>query len=157
MNYVGSSGGMKAAAAKECFEQSTQWPEGGVIYGTIIRDRDSDLMFHIQYSYKHVGLKKNEGSNDESDEDCDEQNESDESDENNDDTNADGESESENDESEEELEKVEGASSLCSDCKKYAGMSAQDPRWKAFRNDKKNMRNGNLNITHKYGDSTARE
>ena len=32
------------------------WTEGGVIYSEVVRDRDSDVMFHIRFSYQDLGL-----------------------------------------------------------------------------------------------------
>ncbi|CAL4122156.1 unnamed protein product, partial [Meganyctiphanes norvegica] len=55
-NYKGSSGGMEAAGIKLMFERSMLWQEGGVIYSGVVRDRDSDVMFHIRYLYKDLGL-----------------------------------------------------------------------------------------------------
>ena len=38
------------------FERSEEWAEGEVIYGGVVRDRESDVMFHIQFAYKSLGL-----------------------------------------------------------------------------------------------------
>lgn len=40
------------------FERSTAWHEGGVIYKRVVRDRDSDVMFKIRFTYKDLGLCK---------------------------------------------------------------------------------------------------
>ena len=42
--------------ARQMFERSEEWAEGGVIYGGVVRDRDSDVMFHIRFAYKSLGL-----------------------------------------------------------------------------------------------------
>ena len=55
-NYEGSSGGMEAAGVKKMFARSTVWPEGGAVFGGVVRDRDSDVMFHIRWTYKELGL-----------------------------------------------------------------------------------------------------
>jgi hypothetical protein len=47
---------MESTGAKEIFEASRTWPEGGVIMNSVIRDRDSDLMFKIRYVYADLGL-----------------------------------------------------------------------------------------------------
>ena len=33
---------MEAVGVKEMFSRSADWPEGGVIFGSVVRDRDSD-------------------------------------------------------------------------------------------------------------------
>lgn len=55
-NYEGSSGGMEAAGVKRMFERSRQWAEGGVVYGGVVRDRDSDVMFSIRFIYNDLSL-----------------------------------------------------------------------------------------------------
>ena len=47
---------MEAAGVRIMFERSMLWHEGGVIFSGIVRDRDSDVMFHIRYIYKDLGL-----------------------------------------------------------------------------------------------------
>ena len=41
---------------KRMFEQSRQWAEGGVVYGGVVRDRDSDVKFSIRFIYKDLSL-----------------------------------------------------------------------------------------------------
>ena len=47
---------MESVGAKKMFLRSETWVEGGVVYGGVVRDRDSDVMFHIRFSYQSLGL-----------------------------------------------------------------------------------------------------
>ena len=47
---------MEATGVREMFERSESWQEGGVVFDSVVRDRDSDVMFHIRFAYKDLGL-----------------------------------------------------------------------------------------------------
>ena len=56
-NYEGSSGGMESTGAEKMFSRSRNWFNNeGVIYHTVVRDRDSDLMFKIRFLYEDLGM-----------------------------------------------------------------------------------------------------